>query len=395
MLKIKRIAKGGRRFLDVLEEEGGEGTEDWGVLVRDGNGATVGGFRAGFLRVAATSGVRASKTDGSGVLLGLADVGVTVDVALLMLLVPGGAVELVRLGVDVDTTLDEVEGWDLGGVEVTVEVNGTTNRLDLREAEDGLELGVVSDLEATVDLGQLREGDVGELLVGDNGERATELLELRTFDTLDGVVDEAKRGVDVGQVWQVDVGDIAEGDVVGPDELRERCGDLLGVEGDVKRVGNGLDVDIDLLEILVVVDVEGANLLDVDTLKRVETSVRNNHLLAVSDLLLEVEAGERWKGDPVDLANLLELWHLKMVQNGGNVDVKLVGNLLKVRRSQLGQLGGVLDDEGAINLLQPRNGALRNTVALDGDVTLEGRARSKILQVTIRRNLCILVAVNS
>ena len=116
-------------------------------------------------------------------------------------------------------TADVTESWDLNAakelvriraiqmpglnslLERTSEVKSTANSLELGEAVDGVESGVVRNLESTADSGQLRQRNVTQLVVADESKGATDTGQVWRGHVLEGVSVEAERAVDGGQSW--------------------------------------------------------------------------------------------------------------------------------------------------------------------------------------------------
>jgi len=129
-----------------------------------------------------------------------------------------GVVQLSRR-LEVESTLDVVELGSLNAGEVTAHVESTADALELREAVNLDKLGVVGNLEVTRDLGEKREGDVVELLVGDNGNGLTNAGKVGSGEGLETVVVETKRAVEGLERGNRDGTAETEGQVASPDEV--------------------------------------------------------------------------------------------------------------------------------------------------------------------------------
>lgn len=187
-------------------------------------------------------------------------------------------------------------------VEGTAEVNGAGDNLQLGQL-DGTQLVVAGDDEATVNLGQDRHADVGKISVavegqvggrgqvgggerGDVGcpetELASELLQRRNGDGLD----------------------VADGDIAGGAKVGEHDLKLLVVTGEVDQVGSvGQVVDVDSLQVVVVLDVEGTDRRQRDTVQSAQTGVDDGDITNVGDTGGEGESLETGKSLPVDSTN--------------------------------------------------------------------------------------------
>jgi len=176
-------------------------------------------------------------------------------------------------GLDVECTLHILEAGELDIREVAIEVDGTNDLLQIRESIDLLELRVVSDGETTTNTLQERQGDVGELSVGDERQILADRGEVGADELKNVVTEEAHGAVDLRKRRDGDGRAVAEGHVVGPDHVGE--GDIdTGIVGlESKGVANIAELQGDVVEVSVVCNVESINSLQIDTLERAELSV--------------------------------------------------------------------------------------------------------------------------
>ncbi|ANB13187.1 Pof1p [Sugiyamaella lignohabitans] len=334
-----------------------DSTESRGVFHGQGDGTALrarggAGGSGGRGRAAARRGARGGVDGNRGRhRLGLADIRVSLDITVRVSLVPGRTVELGRRRLNVNTTLDQSQRGQLGRAEVTSEVNGTTNRLDLGESENRTQLGVVGNLESSANSAQLRERDVGKLVIRNNSQRTTDLSELGEGKSVDGVVNETSRSIDNSDVGHRDRRNVSESDVVGPLKTGERGGNLLSIERDVQRLSNSLKVDIDLVEISVVVDIKSVNIVNIDTLKRSQGSVGNGDALGLVNNVVELDATKTSQVQPVDSTNRGQLRHCQSTQSRENLQIKSSTNGLKRRSIDRAQVGGIVGNQVTGDLL--------------------------------------------
>lgn len=199
------------------------------------------------------------------------------------------------LRLDVEASLDVLELWQLRATHVLVafqhrhdtkylrsevsrEVNGTSNRCESWET-DGVKSSVVGNLVCTSDALQDREGNVGKLAVSNNGQRsntgceATNGGQVWCTEAVHVVSVESKRSVDSGQRRHLDARDISEGHVGSPDQVGESDSQLHAIGIDVNSVGDVGDLGVEGLQVVVVVNSEGADSVQVDTIQVAQEGV--------------------------------------------------------------------------------------------------------------------------
>lgn len=255
------------------------------------------------------------------------------------------------------------------------EVKSTSNSGELREAVDVLQVGVVGNLEASADSGQLWQSDVVELVVADESKRSTNAGEVWRREVLECVAVEAERTVHGCERWHGHGGQVADGDVVGPLQVGEFGNKVLTVVGEGHGLSDVSELHVDRVEEAVVGDVDGVGDLEVDTVKGSELGVVNSeHVDFLHTGLREGEALESRQSDPVDGVNLGQSWEAEGRQNCQTIEVETLANLLQVGSTQLHNAGNVVGDEGAIDA---RNAGQVNVVGRaggDGDAARVGRA---------------------
>ena len=148
--------------------------------------------------------------------------------------------------------------------EVAVEVEGTADGLETREAIDGLQSSVVGKLKTTTNGLELRHGDVSQILVADESKSLANEGEVRRGERLKEVGVESHRAIDRGERWDADLGDVAEGHVVGPLKVGEDCAHVAAVGLEDEGVGDVAELHVDVVEVGVVRDGHRVNDLQVD-----------------------------------------------------------------------------------------------------------------------------------
>lgn len=238
-----------------------------------------------------------------------------------------------------------------------------------------MELRVVGDLEATADLLKSVERDVGKLAVANEGERATDGGEVGSLVGLDAVAVEAEGAVQGSQRGGGDGADVTESHVVGPLEVGERGLEVIGVGGQSKSVLDARELDGDILEVLVVGNEEGRNLLERNAVKRAQESVLDVDGVGLLDTAGEGKLGQSGQTAPLNGADLGQLGEGERAQDSELVEVESV-DLLEAVGAQAGQRGGIGGDQVAVNLLntvERDRGGIRG----NGNGTGESRARGE------------------
>lgn len=213
--------------------------------------------------------------------------------------------------------------------EVTVKVESASNSGKLRETVNDHELGVVLDGETTANLLERREGDVVEVLVGDDGQVTlvgTNSGKVGALQRLELVGVEAEGAVDGNERVEGNLGDVAEGHVVGPDQVGEDGRDVATVGLDVERVGDVTELHRDVVQVVVVGDEDSVDNSKVNTVKGLELSVLDVELAGLLDTGGEGQKLETSKGVPLNGVDLAELGerqsrkNLELVEDEGTTD---------------------------------------------------------------------------
>lgn len=267
-------------------------------------------------------------------------------------------------------------------VEGTAEVNGTGNGLEVGQ-DDGVQLVVAGDDETTVDLAQGGHADVGEAGVAVEGQvsgggqvGSRELGEVGLPETeLAGELLQRRNG---------DGLDVADGQVLGGAEVGELDLELLAVTGEVDQVGSvGQVVDVDSLQVGVVLNVEGADRLQRDTVQSAQTGVDDGDIANVGDTGGEVEVLETSKSLPVDHTDGGELGEAQSGEDGGLVDPEVVADGLEGGGNDAGEAGGIVGGDAALNLLDTVQGEGTGEGLVNLDVTADSRAAGEGVGVAL------------
>lgn len=258
--------------------------------------------------------------------------------------------------------------------EVAAHVESTANALELRETVNLDELGVVGNLNVAVDLGKEREGNVVELLVGDNSNSLTNAGQVGGREGLETVVVQTKRSVEGLEGGNGDGTAETESQVASPDEVGKLDLDGLVVVGKGQRSGDVAKLHGDGVNVAVVGNEDLVSLLNVDALERAESSVLDVDLVGLGDLRGEanlLEVGERL---PLDRVDGLELGEVQGVEGGKALEVHGSVKSLEVAGADLLYVRVVIGDQVAGDLLDAIDGDVLGGAGSNGDATREGRA---------------------
>ena len=283
-------------------------------------------------------------------------------------------------------TLSSLGVWTLAGVsedfkivvwihipgEVTGHVESSTNALKLGKTVDLNKLRVVGDLQVVGDLGEEREGDVVELLVGNNGDGLTDGGQVGGREGIEAVVVETERTVEGLEGRNGDGTAEAESQVASPDQVGELNLDGLVVVGKSQGGGDVAELHGDLVNVTVVGDEDLISLLNVDTLERTKSRVLDVDLVGLGDLGREanlLEVGERL---PLDLVDGLELGEVQGVEGGEAVEVHGSVERLEVAGADLLHVGVVLGGQVTGDLLDTVDSNVIGGTGRNGDVAREG-----------------------
>jgi hypothetical protein len=230
---------------------------------------------------------------------------------------------------------------------IAVHVNGTANGGEDGEAADVSELGVVLHRETASNGRKLREGDVGRLLAADNGQSATDIGEVGSLDALEEVAVETEGVVHGRERRNADGGSVGNVDLVGPDKVGKNNRDVTAVGVHVEVVGDIAKLHGDVVEVVVVLDVDGLGHLEVDALEGRQLGVDDAHAVGPLDLVGERQALETRKTLPLDLTNFVQLGEVKSGENLVLLEVEGSLNPGEAVGGDRGELGDVHGDKVA------------------------------------------------
>jgi hypothetical protein len=206
-------------------------------------------------------------------------------------------------------------------------------------------------LQVVVDLGEHGEADVRHLLVGNDGKSLANGSQVGGMEGLETVVVQTKRSVQGLEGRHLKGTNETEGHVGGPDEVGQ--GDLqsLVVIREGHRVRDITKLHVDFVDITVVGNEDGIDLLDVDTLEGADSGVLDVDLVGLGDLGGEANGLEVGEGVPLDALDLLELGELDAVQAGETVKGHGAVDLLEAVGADALHVRVVASDQVAIELL--------------------------------------------
>ena len=258
---------------------------------------------------------------------------------------------------------------------VTAHIEGTTNAFEVGEAVNGLECGVVGDLQVSLDLLQKGKGEVGQLIVGDKSERLPNRGQVGCREGLETVVVEAQGAVERLERGYLNGAAETEGQVASPDQVGQLDLYVFVVVRQSQRSGDISKLHGDGVDVAVVGNEDGVNLLDIDALERSETGVLDVDLLGLFNLGSEAERLEVGQGVPLDRVDHLELGHVDGAERSQAVEVQLAVERLEVASTDALHGLVVRGDEVAADLLDAADDDVVRGACGDGDATREGRAR--------------------
>lgn len=308
-----------------------------------------------------------------------------------MELLEGVAAE-VASGLHVEATLDVLQSGEAGPVgncerpirlnyqtkanllvKLAAEVNGTGHGSQLGEV-DGRELVVTSNLEATIDGLELRHADVGDLGVVDE-DQVTSLGQVGGSKGGEAVTPETELTGELLEGRNGDGADVTEGHVLTARQVGQLNLQRVEVTGEVDETSGVLQVvHVDRLQLSVLGDIEGLDLLEGDSVQAGETSVGDGDAGGLSDTLAEVESlqvGEGGEGDLVDRGQGAEA---EGGEGSQTAQLEGGGDGLQAGAGQGGHVGSTLDGQTAIDLLDAVQVQVTGVVLADLDVTLDGLA---------------------
>jgi hypothetical protein len=268
---------------------------------------------------------------------------------------------------------------------ITVNVNGTANSGQDREAADVSELGVVLHRETASNGSKLGEGDVGRLLAANNGQSATNVGEVRSLDALEEVAVKTEGAVHGCERRNADGGSVGDVDLVGPDKVGKHNRDVAAVGVNVEVITDVAELHGDVVQVVVVLDVDGGGHLKVDALEGSEVSVDDAHAVGGLDLVGERQALETGQTLPLDLANLAQLREVESGKNLILLEVERSRDLGEAVGGERGELRRVhrdkvtLDHSDSVKLNVVGNAGSNGNAAREGGACCEGRSITSVL----------------
>ncbi|KAH3660093.1 hypothetical protein OGAPHI_007298 [Ogataea philodendri] len=227
-----------------------------------------------------------------------------------------------KRGFDNGASLDNFELLKATGVNVSVELDGSSNSTQNREEVNLGDQVVVDDHQSTSDFSQRWELDGPHVFIIDHTQGGSSRLELRQLEVAESVVDELGRVLDNLQAVQVQVVGVLDGDRVSPSQFRKRNLQVSGVGRNQQSVGDLLDRGIDSLQKSVVVDVENFQGLHVESRKARQRGVTHHHRVDVFDSLIQIHSAKNREHFPRDGIDTLQLRQRNRGQGRQSVESK-------------------------------------------------------------------------
>lgn len=249
-------------------------------------------------------------------------------------------------------------------LEASTELDGTTDISQLLEASDLRVSSVVDESQTTTNVGKFSESQVGEIGVVDEGDvtrRSLGHVGERHSGEVVGV--ETSRAVDNLQRRSREGGNVGNRQVGGPDELVQGNRKLLTVGLERQVLGQVLEVKVNSRQTVVVVDVHGADRLQVNAVQALQESVGDGDTVCLVHTSSKGESVESGQRSPVNSANIGQRRH-----------------------AQGGQERQVVEGEGASDLVHA--GAREGNQATDtvnSQVTIDGLNALQVDGVTCGR----------
>lgn len=278
--------------------------------------------------------------------------------------------------------------WDLRR-EVSGKVNGAIDGLKSGEA-DGVKLGVVGNLDGTCNGFEEREGDVRKGRVSNQCQATadgsalgdvTDGGQVGSLDALGVGSVESKGAVDGGQRREADGRDVSESGIGGPDQVREADIQVLSVGRDIDELGDVRNLGAEGLETVVVVDVQGANGLQVDAIKGAQERVGDEHRVGLGEGRREGELRESRKRGPLDSLDRGQIGHGEGGQKGQVVESECTTNRADGGAAQAGQLARVLADDVTLDLLRAIDVDNTRDLVAEDDAARNGGAAGELRSI--------------
>lgn len=273
-------------------------------------------------------------------------------------------------------------------VEGTAEVNGTVDTLEGRQA-DGGELIITGNGESTVNSLQDGHADVGQLGVVLE-DQVTGLGQVGCGEGLELGTPEAELTGELLERRQGDRGDVLEGHVGTGAQVREVDLEGVVVTREADQIG-GVDkvVDVDGLQVTVVLDAEGTDGLEGDTVQVSQTSVSDANIASLSDTLGEGQRLELRESLPVNGTNGVELSEIEEGQGGETLQVEGLSDRGKSGSSDGADVSTTRADQTTGDLLDTTDREVAAVGLVNGDITLDGGAGVDPISIALGLDLSI------
>jgi hypothetical protein len=271
-------------------------------------------------------------------------------------------------------------------VEGTAEVNGTVDTLQHGQ-RDGGQLIVTGNGETTGDSLQDGHADVGQLAVVLE-DQITSLGEVGSGEGLELGTPEAELASELLKGGHGDRGDVLEGHVGTGAQVGEV--DLEGVEvtREADNVGGVLQVvDVDGLQVTVVLDAEGTNGLERDTVEVSQTGVSDADIAGLCDTLGEVQGLELGESLPVDGTNGVELSELEQGQGGETLQVEALADGGEGRSGDGADISTTGAEKATGDLLDAVELEVAAEGLVNGHITLESGASVDAIGIALGLDL--------
>lgn len=270
-------------------------------------------------------------------------------------------------------------------VEGTAEVNSTSDRLQGRQV-NGVQLVVTADDETTVDLGQHRHADVGQLGVVVEGQ-VSGGGQVGGGESAKVGAPEAELTLELLQGRHGDAANVAEGHVAGSAQVGEVNLKLVVVAGEADQASGVHEaVDVDRLKVGVVEDLEQTDGLQHDTIEVGETSVDDGDIAGISDTGGEDQGLELGKSLPEDGADRGECGEVELGEGGEPVQLERVADRVERGGNDASDVRTTLAGQAAGDLLDAVQGEVAREGIVDGHITAEGRAAGNGVGIALGRD---------
>lgn len=280
--------------------------------------------------------------------------------------------------------------WELGSllVEGTAEVNGTVDTLEGGQA-DGGELIITGNGESTVNSLQDGHADVGQLGVVLE-EQVTGLGQVGSGEGLELGTPEAELTGELLERRQGDGGDVLEGHVGTGAQVGEVDLEGVVVTREADQIGGVHKVvDVDGPQVTVVLNAEGTDGLEGDTVQVSQASVGDADVASLGDTLGEGQRLELRESLPVNGTNGIELSEIEEGQGGETRQVEGLSDRGKGGSSDGADVGTTRADQTTVDLLDTTERELAAVGLVDGDITLDGGAGVDAISIALALDLSI------